>query len=225
MRYTALSALLWLPACMAMPGRHKPDFQPAARQPKLEYEPPAVHPVSNTLVPRQDDSDEPGPLARAGVSDIEKARAIVEAALEQAAEHNAARLAHPMRNKYTLSPKTSNLGKRDIPEEDVPPPPLFNITSEIRNAAALMAEVDAQSKAGNSSSPRMAAAAEPGRWWMGNMQHSGGWPWGKNKDGFKVSVLSNTPNAAAKPFFCQVFRNVRDYNATGDGKTVSCCSP
>ncbi len=185
MHYAIFATLLWFSGGLAMPGRPKAAVEPAARQPTLEYEAPAWNAARNEVHIR-DRRNETGLLASASNSDIEKARAIVEAALEQVAEHNAARLAHPMRNKYTLNPRTSNLGKRDA-SEDAPPPPLFNITSDIRAAAALMAEVDAQDKAG-----KISAAADPGKWWMGNMDHSGGWPWGKNKDGFKV------------------FRNVRD---------------
>ena len=73
---------------------------------------------------------------------------------------------------------------------------------EIRAAAALVAEADAAVN----SSPFLAKRATP--YWMETVAHRGSFPeaWGGSSD-------------------YQVFRNVKDFGAKGDGVTVSCCFP
>lgn len=121
-------------------------------------------------------------LANATNSDIEKARAIVAAAIEEATKHNIARLAKPLRNQYYLKPSTK-LSKRGNVEDEVPP--LFNVTRDIQAAAALLAEHDAYERVKHNST-LIQRRQNQSKWWLGNIKHSGGWPWGSNKDDYKV---------------------------------------
>lgn len=182
MRYTILSNLLWLPVCLALPGQERLDVQP-----RLPYEL-----SKDTLHVRGNSSNGSGVLADATPSQLERARQIVNAAIEEAGKRNAARLAHPMRNTYMLHPKTGGLARRKrgaAPVVDLtPPPPLLDLTDEIRAAAALVAEAEAKNETRLATRP--AAATAQGKWWMGNLKHSGGWPWGKNKDDYKVCACS-----------------------------------
>jgi hypothetical protein len=74
---------------------------------------------------------------------IAKARALVKDAIAKAAVHNKARLDNPSRNQYKLKPGTKIRNRRDQPPDTQPAPPLFNVTEEIADAAALLAEYDA----------------------------------------------------------------------------------
>lgn len=154
----------------------------------------------NSLVPRQSndtDGDAPPLLSNATVSDVEKARNIVKAAIAQAAIRNKARVDNPSRNNYALHPG-SKIAARD--GEDAVP--LLNVTEEMRKAAALVAEADAYAETKNGTLRRHKKRA--GTFWLGQMAHVGSWPFGDNPSDFTV------------------FRDVTDakYGAKGDGVTV-----
>lgn len=135
-----------------------------------------------------DNSDKPARLANATISEIEKARSLIAEAIKMSSVQNKARVSKPMRNQYILDPDTklANLERRKADEGDVTS--LFNITDELRNAAALVAEADAYEESKNATgvADEDAKAQAAGDWWMGNITHSGGWPWGNNPTGFKV---------------------------------------
>ncbi|XWW97896.1 hypothetical protein V2A60_005892 [Cordyceps javanica] len=161
--------------------------------------------IPRAPVRRQNETDAiPMRLSSASSSDLERARQIVAQAADESAARNKARIASPARNKYRLDPRTKDFGdgatSRLASTHDAPA--LLNITEEIRDAAALVAEADALEHYGNGTdaTSRHVARADKGKWWMGQLDHGGGWPWGNNPSDFKV------------------FRNVKDYGAVGDGK-------
>ncbi|KAK3896383.1 pectate lyase superfamily protein-domain-containing protein, partial [Staphylotrichum tortipilum] len=80
------------------------------------------------------------------------------------------------------------------------PPPLLEITDEIAQAAALVAEADAAAAAAGNSRRVTRRQAPTGTYWMQNIARKGIVPWGDNST-------------------YAVFRNVRDYGATGNGVT------
>jgi hypothetical protein len=113
-------------------------------------------------------------------------------------------LAKPLRNTYGLKPGTVVGGSIVLegnattnPNQDVTP--LLQITDQIAEAAALVAEADAVATTGNAAERAVAAA---GTYWMQSLARKGTVPWG------------NDPEYV-------VFRNVLDYGAVGDGVTVS----
>jgi hypothetical protein len=131
-------------------------------------------------------SQRPPRLQNVTLANIDKARAIVKYALEQSAVHNKARIEHPARNNYQLMPGTK-ISKRD----EAPPPPLFQVTPEIAEAAALVAEADAVVAAGgsinslpssnstmfgNQTASASNACAQSGTFWMEKLARKGSWP-------------------------------------------------
>ncbi len=144
----------------------------------------------------------PTRLAGAALSDLEKARAVVEKAIREAAVHNKARVAKAIRNHYGMGPNSTAQRQRRhlLSDEDVEP--LYEISDGIRNAAALVAEANAHAVVLNRSSVPLEKRGGSS-WWMADIKHNGWWPWGKNADDYKV------------------FRNVKEYGAMGDGVTVS----
>ncbi|KAI4674684.1 uncharacterized protein J4E84_010554 [Alternaria hordeiaustralica] len=141
-------------------------------------------------------------LTNASLSDLAKARIIVENAIAESSKLNQARLLSPMRNNYGLKPGTfigqSKVKRRLRAREDgTPVPPLLNITDSIADAAALVAEADAAGIPGNLTKRTVAAK---GTYWMGSIDRKGTVPWGDNAT-------------------YAVFRNVLDYGAVGNGVT------
>lgn len=158
------------------------------------------------------DDDKPPLLANATISELERARAIVNAAIQQVAVHNKARLDNPTRNKYTLNPNTK-ISKR----EDGPP--LFNVTDEIAAAAALVAEADAYADLKNGTL-RRGIDKRAGTYWMGSIARMGSWPFGGDSTYVvRVDDVISVWNALTKLF--KVFRDVTKYGAVGDGVHVS----
>lgn len=153
----------------------------------------------------------PALLKNASTTDVERAREIIEDAILKSAKLNAARLANPARNRYRLQPGTVIGGRKidrridrrahdEVADSDEAPPPLLDITDEIAQAAALVSEADAV--AGNLTSRAPIKAAASGTFWMEHISRMGTVPFGDD------------------PSY-QVFRNVVDFGAVGDGVTVS----
>ena len=148
---------------------------------------------------------------------IAAATRIVEEALNRSAEYNQARWENMSRNQYRLKPGTIVGGSDDVLK------PLmgkkrsvldFVVTPEIEAAAALLTEFEAfdmstnnHTTTGRNATDRVsiASAAAAGSFWMETITRKGTVPWG-NDPSYKV------------------FRNVKDYGAKGDGKTVSSTS-
>ncbi|KAI0911199.1 glycoside hydrolase family 55 protein [Ustulina deusta] len=122
---------------------------------------------------------------------------VVQDAIAESSKRNKARLANPPRNKYALKPGTTLAKNRASTVNATAPPPLLTITDEIAEAAALVAEADAVTSAGNVTKRAVAAS---GTFWMGSIARKGTVPWGDDPD-------------------YKVFRNVLDYGAVGDGVT------
>jgi hypothetical protein len=119
--------------------------------------------------------------SNATVTDIDNARIIIKNAIANMTVLNKARLAHPRRNQYHLKPQATIMSSS--PEA---PPPLLNITSEIANAAALLAEVDNGAKANVTNSARVSA----GTFWMEGLARKGTVPWG-NDASYKACISPN----------------------------------
>ncbi|GFF73175.1 glucan 1,3-beta-glucosidase [Aspergillus lentulus] len=137
----------------------------------------------------------PPRVINATQAQIDQAYAIVKASIAQAAKLNEARVKNPARNTYKLAPGT--IIKRDSNDTQTgirQPPLLLNITTEIANAAALIAEIQAL----NTANASRTVLTKRSSFWMENISRKGTVPWG-NIDGF------------------QVFRNVKDFGAVGDG--------
>lgn len=146
-------------------------------------------------------------------STLEHARQIVDKAIAESGLRNQARYEQPARNVHRLKPGTVVGGttmqrRRDSvatqkDAEDSAPPPLLDITDEIAHAAALVAEAEAYNSARAGNLTRRLAPA--GTFWMEGLARKGSVPWGDNST-------------------YAVFRNVRNYGATGNGITVSTTS-
>lgn len=174
---------------------------------KDEETPPPLDPIKRQPLPlvlRNTSDPTITPLLKsASLQDVDVARSIVEEAIAKSSELNAARLASPVRNQYGLRPgtiiggDTVPQGKRDVAQVAILP--LLDITDAIAEAAALVAEADATSEAGNANVTKRAVAAS-GSYWMGSLARKGTVPWGDD------------------PSY-KVFRSVLDYGAVGDGVT------
>lgn len=108
-------------------------------------------------------------IKRATAAELKSARSIVTKALAESQKLNKARVANPLRNKYSLRPGTKIAGgtapgdsRIQSINKDVPP--LLVITDEIAAAAALVAEAEMKGKLRNVT--RRAAAAGSGTFWM-----------------------------------------------------------
>jgi hypothetical protein len=126
-------------------------------------------------------------LTNATSADVDKARKIVKEAIAEAGKRNLARLAKPLRNNYGLAPGTI-LSKRDLGDVT----PLLEITDEIAAAAALVAEADVAQISGNftiSKNQTTIRDKRPSKFWIGNLAHSGGWPFGNKSQNWPVSFI------------------------------------
>jgi flavin-binding protein dodecin len=127
----------------------------------------------------------PDRVLNATQSDIDNARAIVNAAIAQAAVLNKARVENPMRNNYKLQPGTI-VSKRDDMVNDTAPPPLLNITPEIADAAALLAEVDALATINSTRTVQKRGTGLS--YWMEVLDRKGTVPFGNNAT-YQVNIL------------------------------------
>ncbi len=107
------------------------------------------------------------------------ARQIVKNAIAKMTELNKARLAKPARNNFILRPGTK-ASKRD----DDTPPPLLEITDQIAQAAALLAELDPDPTV-NSTLSSAPPTKRAGSFWMEGIARKGTVPWG-NDASYKV---------------------------------------
>ncbi|GFP60365.1 glucan 1,3-beta-glucosidase [Trichoderma asperellum] len=156
-------------------------------------------------VPQRIPSHKVTPLIkRATASELKSARSIVTKAFAESQKLNKARVANPLRNKYSLRPGTKIAGgtapgdsRIQSINKDVPP--LLVITEEIAAAAALVAEAEMKGKLRNVT--RRAAAAGSGTFWMQDIARKGTVPWGDDPD-------------------YVIFRNVLDYGAD-DTKAIN----
>ncbi|GAP93420.1 hypothetical protein SAMD00023353_10300200 [Rosellinia necatrix] len=124
----------------------------------------------------------PGVTAEnASTNDIEIARQIVEDAISRMAILNKARLANPARNNYQLKPSTGS--SRGANENTASP--LLNITDQIAQAAALLAEIDANPSLNVTTKTIPLIAERAGSFWMENIARKGTVPWG-NDGSYKV---------------------------------------
>lgn len=131
------------------------------------------------------------------------AREIVRKAQEEASRRNADRIRNPRLNHYYSTNTAPSAAKKRAMQADLLP-----INYTVALAAALVAEADVAAARGGQ---LPSAAREHGRaqeraprpaFWMNEMRHEGQWPFGGDD------------NANY-----QVFRNVKEYGAVGDGKT------
>lgn len=162
--------------------------------------------------PRVTTSEMPMPVTRFATNStaytnktmtLATAREIVCRAQEEADKRNAERIRNPRLNHYYSSNMAPSAAKKRAMQADLLP-----INDTVALAAALVAEADVSAALGGQ---LPSAAREHGRvqnraprpaFWMNQMRHEGQWPFGGDD------------NANY-----QVFRNVKEYGAVGDGKT------
>ncbi|KAH6722001.1 exo-1,3-beta-D-glucanase [Leptodontidium sp. MPI-SDFR-AT-0119] len=165
----------------------------------------ALSPSIAAKVPAQKRADNATAPIRPPVtpSALEKARAIVQAALEEAGERNARRVKNPRLNHYYTQNDTQAAISARSADND-----LFLVNSTVAEAAALVAEADAMYRAGNTTSKRHfhshshshSHRKRASSFWIENISHTGSVPFGAD---------------ASYP----VYRNVKDplFGAVGDG--------
>lgn len=128
-------------------------------------------------------SEGPVPLvSNVTISELKKARKIVDAAIEEASRRNQARLENPRKNRHRHreSPHTSTHSRRYLTDE-AEAPSLLEITDEIADAAALVSEANALEEGG----VRRRAGASSDSFWMEHIQRKGTVPWGDDAN-YKV---------------------------------------
>jgi hypothetical protein len=112
------------------------------------------------------------PLLRNATSaDIEKARNIVQQAIQQLRVHNKARVDNPRRNNWYLQGTGPSQSSGQVESN-------FQVTPEIAAAAALVAEADAKKSPVNGTATTSVANCQGGGggFWMENIAHKGKWP-------------------------------------------------
>ncbi len=136
-------------------------------------------------------------VQNASAADIETAKAMVSHAIAEMTKLNKARLEHPARTRFQLKPGTK-IGDRKRANTDAPPP-LLKITDDLARAAALVAELNAQQKAGNKSTHTVEKRG--GSFWMGNLDHKGSVPWGDDSS-YKVHLGGCCPATVLRFLTC-----------------------
>ena len=144
-------------------------------------------------------------------SDIQRARRIVSEGIAAVTEYNKARLAFPSRNIYRFKPgsnkyapteDSSKLSRRALDtslfnqtlprfNETMEAPPLYAVPEEVKSAAALLAELEAQNQLaqkhdtgvdnfGVDQENEQIMRRQSGSWWMEGISHLGTQPFGKD---------------------------------------------
>lgn len=139
------------------------------------------HTSIQSIVETARDTTSRSTSSRATAIDIVNARKIVNDAISKMSILNKARLDSPMRNQYRPKPGTQ-LKRRSLETE---PPPLLNITRDIADAAALIAELESTAN----SNLTQFLEKRAGRFWMEGIARKGTVPW-ENDSGYKVSTIS-----------------------------------
>jgi N-acyl-D-aspartate/D-glutamate deacylase len=118
-------------------------------------------------------------------TDIQAARRIVDDAIARMTKLNKARLEKPNRNNFSLKPGTK------IKREEEARSPLLKITDQIAQAAALLADIDANSTTLDAGSLHEKRA---GTFWMETVgkARKGSVPWG-NDASYRVILSSILP--------------------------------
>jgi len=148
-------------------------------------------------------------------SDIQRARILVAEAITEVTKYNKARLAFPARNIYSFKPGSNEYAPTEVPpklarraldtgllnktsplfNETVDAPPLYAVPEEVKSAAALLAELEAQEQLAQKRDTRGSSAdkeyqrilkRQGGTWWMEGISHLGTQPFGKDSS-YKVS--------------------------------------
>ncbi|KAL8370014.1 hypothetical protein RB595_000395 [Gaeumannomyces hyphopodioides] len=141
---------------------------------------------------------------------LESARLLVQAAIAETSVRNKARVLHPLRNTYHADSATTGsptLRERDGDGQNAsftarilsPAPPLLQVSDQVASAAALLAELGASAAPASALTFRRAtnsSSSGQGVFWMEN-------------------ISRRHDNSSSH----QVFRNVRDFGAKGDGRT------
>jgi len=167
--------------------------------------------LSSNLFPRL-------PVSNISKADAAGARALVNAALKDSALYNQARVANPIRNTYNQIQTTTKKSRR---QDDTPS---FEITPEIAAAAAMVAESEARAAGASGVATASTLSLENSTtdaFWMESLERLNSSIDAKN--GTSKVCPSTTNTGFQSLILCgdQVFRNVRDYGAVGDGLHVS----
>lgn len=118
---------------------------------------------------------------------VEQAREVVDAALADWASYNKARFDNPRHNVYSPTPE-SVLGstKRDTSDSVLAIP---DVTEDIANAAALVAEIDAAAGFRNGTILPPIKKRAGTAFWMETISRSGSQPYGGDSS-YKVKIIS-----------------------------------
>lgn len=143
-------------------------------------------------------------------SDLERARLLVQAAIAEASVRNKARIQHPLRNTYHADLAAADsplLHERKVEAQNAslttrmlsPAPALLQVSDQVASAAALLAELGASTAPASLSVSQRATNGSRG-----------------GTSGFWMENISRKHDNSSSH---QVFRNVRDFGAKGDGRT------
>ncbi|KAL8359373.1 hypothetical protein RB601_007892 [Gaeumannomyces tritici] len=152
-----------------------------------------------------------GPRSPRNQTELESARLLVQAAIAETSVRNKARVLHPLRNTYhadSAAAASAMLRERDGDGQNAsfttrmlsPAPPLLQVSDQVASAAALLAELGASGAPASATTVRRAttnsSSSDSSVFWMEN-------------------ISRKHYNSSSH----QVFRNVRDFGARGDGRT------
>jgi len=140
-------------------------------------------------------------------SDIQRARRLVTEGIAEVRKYNKARLAFPSRNIYSFKPGSNEYAPTGDPpklarraplfNETVEAPPLYAVPEDVKSAAALLAELEAQEQLTQKRDTRednfradqedeQIMRQQSGSWWMEGISHLGTQPFGKDSS-YRVS--------------------------------------
>lgn len=144
-----------------------------------------IHALRTPFFSRRDNVTIPLNLGNVTQSQYMAAQAMVDEALDQVEEINKARFANPSRNHYSSRQRgQSARGKTAFTDQSRPQPPPFQMTQELKDAAALIAKIDTlndpQTHGNQTFGPVEKRAQAASTFWMQNIRRKGSWPWGNN---------------------------------------------